>query len=190
MQQPLPDKNLQAQYLVELKSSIKHIPAIQSSSKYDFKPQEIHLDQTTSDIGYLCFFKCPDCPKADLSYIGLRNHCRKKHGSKTLRRHMNNAVELRYHRCLICSKHVACDADIIASHLQQAHQLKVNQYAKTYVLKLGFRVYPTFRDYIKDQNVFKTLEMDNTETEGSDECDNGLILPSMISSESEDSDQE
>ncbi len=67
---------------------------------------------------------------------------------------------------------------------------KIQQYARDYVLKLGFRVYPSFREYCNDQNVFKTLKQENKETKDDNDFDNGLILPSMMSSESEAGDQD
>ncbi len=66
------------------------------------------------------------------------------------------------------------------------------KYLVEYVFKKGYRVYPTLREYSLNYDVFNSLEkpkeMENQGQENDEINDNGLILPSMLSSESEDSD--
>ncbi len=56
------------------------------------------------------------------------------------------------------------------------------------MLQNGGRTIPTFKDYLRNVEVFDNLA--NGTEKLTEPKDNGLILPSMISSESEDSDFE
>ncbi len=73
-------------------------------------------------------------------------------------------------------------------HLNGYHQVTMKHYITNYVLQNGDRVFPTYYEYQKNNYVFKITEpisMKETVQE-----DKGLIEPSMLSSESEDSDCE
>ncbi len=181
------------QYLLELKSVIEHIPAVKhNSSKYFLQANALRVDETTGDIGNLSFFKCPKCPKTDMTYGYLLSHVKREHGMKH-QKCMLNLVEARYHRCHICSKNILCDNTLLSSHMMHNHKINLAHYGKDYVCKNGFRVYPTFDYFRKNQNVFDLMrqEMGKIETiSNQDSDDNGLISPSMLSSESEDSDCE
>ncbi len=177
------------QYLKELKSAIKHIPIV--SFKPTWSLNGFHEDsQTTGDLGNISFFKCPYCERTDMSYAALFKHCKTKHPSNLCTRFIENGKELRYHKCHICSKGVICDNALISSHLKNVHKTNLSKYISEYVLKNGFKVYPTFKDYQLNSEIFESVNPVDKEVKSHDDDDNGLILPSMLSSESEDSDQE
>ncbi len=81
-----------------------------------------------------------------------------------------------------------CDMDVIRNHVIDSHKMGLGQYKKDYVMKGGGKVFPTFCDYLKDNDVFESLKMDKARVERNQE-DSDKIMPWMLSSESEDSDE-
>ncbi len=179
-------------YMSNLKIFIKCIPKVSNIFVWNMKPNSLPNHQLTNNIGNLSFFKCSLCEKSNMSYYGLNKHLNRLHKSniiKSDKSHFHNVVEARYHECNICSRIILCDYGILNIHTKKFHKISVAQYAKDHVLKKGGQVYPTFRDFCMNPQVFETLKSDS-ESCINDNQDNSLILPSMISSESEDSDEE
>ncbi len=181
-------QNLLCQYIVQLKAAVTHIPAIRSTPESFLEPNFLPIDQTTGNIGNLCFFKCPVCPKEDMSYSCLVRHYKIKHKSKHNYCFKKNVSLARYHRCQICAEIVLCDYTFIKYHVQRRHQISITEYSKKYILRNGFKIYPTFPVYLKNNQVFSSFNSEKNRIDDKDYTDNGLILPCMLSSESEDSD--
>ncbi len=175
-------------YIKELKSNIEDIPAIQPKNKTVLKPDSLPENAVTKDIGNISFFKCTLCPKADMSFKNLLHHFKSVHKMKSVHFKADMVAEARYHRCHICDKIVLCDNSILIKHVQK-HKITLSQYAKDYVLKNDGKVFSNYWEYCKSKTTFHG-KLDNEETSEEDEPDNGLILPDMISSESEESDME
>ncbi len=184
-------------YILKLKSVIQDIPALQKTCHpFHVKDNTIPEDQTTKDVGNISFFKCPLCSAADMSYPFLLKHFKESHPQKHVSNDKGYIIQARYHKCHICANLVLCDNAVITTHLARSHKLKMSQYIKDYVLKNGNKVYPTFRDYCCDRQVFDRMKgyckdtvclaMQDDNDEGDDD---GFITPGMISSESEDSDE-
>ncbi len=177
----------QSEYCSELKSVITHIPGFQTAPnlKTYMEPNTLAENQVTKDTGNLSFFQCPVCHKTDMSLSAFQEHRYKEHPSNKGFNFMKCALEARYHSCHICSMIILCDNKYITRHLTKRHKIKLSEYVTNYVLKNGNRAFPTFFDYIKNNKVFESFR-EPIKHEG----DNGLIQPHMISSESEDSDEE
>ncbi len=188
------------QYILHLKSVIQDIPASQQPTCHPFlamKKDSLPESQTTKDAGNISFFKCHLCEQADLSYTYLLKHFKESHHLKHVSYDKRCLAEARYHKCHICANSVLCDNTVLRSHLVHSHKkLKLSQYIKDYVLKNGNKVFPTFRDYFYDRQVFDHMKGDSKETgfsipgDNDNSDDGGFITPGMISSESEDSDEE
>ncbi len=54
-EESLPDKSLQAQYLLELKSSIKHIPAVKQIQSYFLSEMSFNLSKQLVTLGTCAF---------------------------------------------------------------------------------------------------------------------------------------
>ncbi len=177
-------------YITKLKSAIKHIPAVKSNTQSLKKTSLLTTNQTTNDSGNICFFKCPLCCEENMSFNCLRAHYKKEHKNEKLSyRNMENYImEARYHQCLICCQIVLCDIYFLTQHLCSAHKMKYSQYTKDNVLSNGGKVFPTFKGYLLNGCVLDNI--DKGKKELTEPNDNGLIVPSMLSSESEDSDFE
>ncbi len=195
----LPDsQKIQKQYQSLLRAAIKNIPVIKQKystggTKRVLKAKSIPNDQVTENVGNLTFFECCNCGKTDMSYNALVKHSKNKHGLKSLNQ-LDWAAEVRYHKCHICDRIVLCDNAILSSHLKRCHKTKLDRYMKDFVLKRGGKVFPTFRDYQRDQDVFKSFSKDDIDSQDtankSDKKNDDLIDASMISSESDDSDED
>ncbi len=68
--------------------------------------------------------------------------------------------------------------------------MTLSQYIREYVFKKGGKVFPTYKEYCNNNQIFevKTGALQEVSNNIDTNNDNGLILPSMLSSESEDSD--
>ncbi len=84
---------------------------------------------------------------------------------------------------------LACDNEFVAWHIKWRHSLTFSKYIKDYLFKNGNTVFPTWKNYKEDNQVFEAFRNGLQEEVKHDETDNGPILPYMISSESEDSDE-
>ncbi len=180
----MPAEEIHLQYLSKIRAIINHIPVIRTNEK---KIVFLSEEQTTRDIGNLCFFKCPKCPRNDLHYALVIGHLRKKHNCKTFRKALKNiSIEARYHKCHICKKNVLCDKTLINGHVSRNHKINYEEYKINHVLKNGGRALPTLKEFKQNRQVFDSI------TTGSIQSSNNidLISPDMISSESEDSDEE
>ncbi len=101
-----------------------------------------------------------------------------------------NIEEARYHKCHICDVILLCDNNIISKHVYHTHGIKLSQYNSDFVLKNGSIVFPTYQDYCQNKKVFDLTNSHVEEPTTQPNQDNGLISQDMISSESEDSDEE
>ncbi len=178
------------EYKLKLKKIIQHIPIVDTKKvTWTLPPNSLPDDQVTHDVGNLCFFKCSLCHQSNMNYNGLKNHLRRIHKSSLGKiDKTQNFVEARYHECCICAKIVLCDYAILAEHLR-LHKINLSKYVNDHVIKKGGKAYPTFKEFCSDPQVFETLKA-GSESWIKDNQDKGLILPHMISSESEDSDEE
>ncbi len=141
--------------------------------------------QLNKKTGNLSFFQCPICHKTDRSGRVLIQHCQKEHQSKRLSIGMKYVLRARYHSCHICSMKILCVSKFIERHAVRRHNIRLSEYVTNYIVKSGNRAFPTLLEYKKNNQVFELFK-DPIKYEG----DNGLIQPHMISSESEDSDEE
>ncbi len=182
---PKESECLKEAYLQKLKLMIQDIPVTQKLASNVLESNCLPDDQVTRNVGNINFFQCPICLQTKFSYNNLAWHKKAKHGM--VKAHYKNAqpVEARYHKCHICDKILLCDNGIIGTHVLKRHKINFSQYVAENVLKNGYKAIPTFRDYKKSiEKAFNAAEP----TKEDSNYDSGLIDPSMISSESEDSD--
>ncbi len=179
------------QYLSTLRSCIESIPVIAPKPKKVLKHDAIPDQCVTKNSGNLSFFKCCKCDKSNMSFTAFRQHWRRKHKMKSFSFNRKNVAKACYHKCHICSKVMLCDNKVISGHVLAAHKMTLPMYQTEYVLKSGHKVFPTFKEYQKNNQVLKPFEKGST-SEATEKCKMGnrqdLITPSMLSSESEDSD--
>ncbi len=174
-------------YLLKLQTLIEGIPSIDPKHGTITNSDSLPDNQVTKHIGNICFFQCSICSKSGLSFSNLRYHCKLKHNMETVPYNVKNVTEARYHRCHICLKIILCDSSFIIFHLRSSHKITLGQYKTDYVKKGGWEVLPTFWDYQRDNDVFESLKMNKPMIE-LDQKDSDKIMPWMLSSESEDSD--
>ncbi len=179
--------NLPLEYREKIKSIIQVTPS-EKNLPHILKPGSLPPNQVTNDVGNLCFFNCSHCSKSNLSFGCLRTHCKHKHRSKPVSLNLEQAVEVRYHRCQLCNKIIACDNNFIRSHVNNAHKISFVHYVNEYVLKRGNRAIPTFRQYQINKQVLEQCKNNNQAPKSQCARESDLIEPSMLSSESEDSD--
>ncbi len=183
------DNPQQTQYQIELQLLIKDIPSLKPRPTYTLKANALSDGQVTKDVGNITSFKCPECYFSCVSFLGFTRHIKKEHKLKKIS-YIKHIVEARYHRCHICAKIVLCDNIIVGRHVITKHQVNLLHYQKEYVLKTGNRVLPTFTDYQVNSQIFESFKNKNSQPEDAKKSDDGMIMPSMISSESEDSDDD
>ncbi len=178
------------QYLSKIKPLIKHIPIVSPKKKTLLKPKSLPDKQTTSDMGNITFMKCLKCSKTNMSYSGLIRHCRKKHNINYVSLSMEHVQEARYHKCLICSTILLCDNHFLTRHVDSAHKMKLGDYKDKYVLRNGGRALPTTEQFRHNRQVFDSFKITFAPKSPLFVKDDDLISPDMLSSESEDSDEE
>ncbi len=145
--------------------------------------------QITNDVGNLSFFRCLVCDRTNMSFASLYSHTREKHGEHMPYR-AENVVEARYHKCQICLKIVLCDSYKISKHVR-SHGISRQNYNENYVLKNGGRVVNCFQEYLQNNRqviLSSRNHLNKTMIQGNSK--NSLIVPSDLSSESEESDYE
>ncbi len=180
-------EDLYSLYETELKRTILDIPTVDPLPNLISKPKSLPDHKVTRDTDNCCFFKCLLCCKSDFSYSRLYWHSKDKHQLKHVKYKIEYLTEARYHKCHICNTVVLCDNQLIMRHIQ-IHKIGLTKYNNEYVLKSGHRVLPTFKEYCSYDKVFETMKEHNKNISCMDAGHNDLILPSMLSSESEDSD--
>ncbi len=188
-------EDLHELYRKKLQLLIRNIPVV-NARHHVLEKGSLPADQITKHVGNCSKFQCSFCNMQKSSYHTLLTHCKAKHNSKHLTYDKEYVVEARYHQCHICSDLVLCDNYFVQRHLKKSHKMKISNYTKEFVLKNGSIVFPTFPDFLCNNDVFENLDRDIA-TKGAggalaNEISNdvnGLILPEMISSESEDSDE-
>ncbi len=147
------------QYISKLKTAIKDIPIVQPQTRRTLETNALSENQVTKNIGNLSFFKCPVCSKPNMNFAMLVNHCKKQHQHKKFIYDKKHVVEARYHRCFICAKIVLCDNAMISSHISGTHSgVAISTYIKDFVLKGGGKVFPTFRDYRQNNQIFEIIK--------------------------------
>ncbi len=179
-----------AEFKSKLRKKVKNIPHLSQRLPFTLESNALPDNKVTNHVGNISFFRCSVCKVTNLSYSNWKLHCHRKHQLKMscIKQHI---VEARYHKCQICSAVLLCDNEIVKLHLHKKHKIKFSDYCKNYVIKYGGKVFPTFNEYKSNRNLFETFSMDTNLSQTKDRpYDNGLILPSMISSESEASDEE
>ncbi len=67
--------------------------------------------------------------------------------------------------------------------------MRFGPYSKNYVLESGHSVIPTFSDFNCDNDIFEKLSSHSNTNKMKSATEDNLILTSMISSESEESDE-
>ncbi len=182
----------QQEYLLELKSLIKNIPIVEPRSNRFLEPDALPDQCVTKSSGNLLFFKCNKCCKLNMPFNVLKRHNSSTHYAKTSNYSKESVEEARYHRCHICRKILICDNEFIYIHVKRAHNLTLTMYQTQYVLKSGHLVFPTYLEYLRNKQVlkeFRKVKSLQTTEQCSKQNDNDLILPSMLSSESEDSEK-
>ncbi len=147
-----------SQYISKLKTAIKDIPIVQPQTRRTLETNSLSVNQVTKDVGNLSFFKCPVCFKPNLNFATLVHHCKKAHQGRQLLYNKEHVVEARYHRCFICTKIVLCDNATISSHVHATHRVILSSYIKDYVLKGGGKVFPTFKDYCRNNQIFEIIK--------------------------------
>ncbi len=184
-------ESLNTRYLKELRSYIQDVPSVTPQNKWVLKPHTLPEELLTGSVGNITFFQCHICSATASSFNQLRKHCKTKHSQKYLPYDRNLVVEARYHKCYICHKQVLCDNTFLIKHITSGHKVPMAQYIKNHVLKSKNKVFPTFSDYRSNNNVLKeSFDKHQNVPPHQESSDNGQILPAMISSESQDSDEE
>ncbi len=183
-----PQDILKTQFRHKLQWFIKDIPVFKGKSICILKPQSLQSCQTTKDTGNMSFFKCPVCSRSNMSFSCLVAHSVDRHEVKHFQLKKEYITEARYHKCHICAKIVICDNRILSSHLM-SHKIKLSEYNSKFVVKNGNRVFPTYQEFKSNRDVFDSFESVQPQ-KASQPSDNGLITPDMLSSESEDSDED
>ncbi len=184
-------KKLNDEYLLELKSKIQDIPSTEARLQVNLSPNSVDEKIVTNNVGNLTFFKCSLCTKENMSFSCLLKHRRASHQSKNCKYDKHEVQEARYHKCLICARIILCDNQILRAHVSQKHRVSFQKYKQEYVLKNGGKVFPSLNEYFINECVLNIVQGSNSNLDlGQDEDDNGLIQPSMLSSESEESDME
>ncbi len=178
------------QYLSKLKSLIENVPVVNLNPQRMLRHDALPDHLVTKDLGNLSFFKCSECCQSDMSYTNLMEHLKSKHQFEKFSFKTRYVVEARYHRCHICCKVIICDNLVISSHINSSHKITMRKYQTEYVLKSGHKIYPSLQEYYQNNDVFKQFMTEKTSESTVQEKKNhsNLILPSMLSSESEDSD--
>ncbi len=181
-------ENTKEVYLSKLQAYIEHIPIQKTRDKTVLNAKELPDELSTNHVGSISFFKCHLCHQRGMCFTSLQSHFKNQHGLKFLKYKPHMVWQARYHQCHICAQNVLCDNYFIAYHIKIKHKMKVPQYRQDYVLKKGFMVFPTLADYMRNNEVFESLEKDTNQ----DPCDkdNTHIMPWMLSSKSEESDKE
>ncbi len=149
------------------------------------------IQKVTKHVGNISFFQCHVCNQSDFSYTCLKRHYWKKHKLKKKMSFKSHFEEACYHRCHICSAILLCDNTIVGRHAKGRHNMKFSEYRK-HVVKNGGKVFPTFNEYRVNNQVLEPFMTDTNVVWSNEdkEEDSGLILPGMISSESEATDEE
>ncbi len=178
-----------SKYQNMLKCAIQDIPAIRPRKACALPANSLSNDETTQNVGNISSFKCLVCQKSTMSHTCLRQHYKTRHHINYNKYNAEQVIEARYHQCHICAKTILCDNIFLTRHLTNSHKTTMREYIKDHVFKNGGAVYPTFKDYQKNNYVFEVMS-NSKQTMQTEDQDNGLILPSMLSSESEDSDEE
>ncbi len=178
-------EGLLIKYQNKLNSITKSIPALKTKNTFLTEAMLLPENQVTKHVGNICAFQCSFCSTSGMSCAWLHSHCKKKHQLKSISLKIENVTEARYHKCFVCARGILCDNNIIGSHVR-VHKINFVKYIQDYVLKNGGKVIPRYQDYQRDNDVFESFNLDDEDKDGDNV--NGLILPSMLSSESEDSD--
>ncbi len=152
--------NLQLQYVLKLKSLIKNIPVVEPRLEKVLKPDALADCCATKNSGNLSFLKCNQCYRNSMSLAAFIFHCKDKHQLKQPSFDISNVEEARYHNCHICYKNIFCDNRIISGHVLRSHKITLSKYQKEYVHKSGHKVFPTFQEYLRNNNVFKPFTAD------------------------------
>ncbi len=188
--QPQFTVQLYQEYVEKLEQIIQEIPVVQAQEHYVLNANALSEDIVTMDVGNISIFKCTQCDKSLYrSFSSLLRHCKVAHLLKRLQYRPSHVVEARYHRCHICAKIVLCDNSHIILHIRNSHKMPFGPYTKNYVLESGHRVIPTFDEFNRDNDIFEKLSCHSITEKVKRTGNNSLILPSMISSESEESDE-
>ncbi len=179
------------EYMIKLKTAIQDIPIVKTKQSNVLKVGSLPDHMTTGNMGNLSFFRCKDCNKSGMSFASLRSHYTHSHNLKrpALKYDSKLVVEARFHKCHICSRLVMCDNYILGEHLKNSHKLTLSQYKKELVLRKGFRFFPSYHEYAGNNYSLETSQTSNNMIRNTKDKDD-LILPHMLSSESEDSDKE
>ncbi len=178
-------------YQSKLSAIIKDIPVIKTRTTLAIRANLFPNDgQATKHVGNICLIQCPFCSKSCFSFDSLRKHFEVSHKQKKLKIEIKHVTEARYHKCHICGMIVLCDNFTIRVHAKSAHRISYSHYRQNYVLKNGGKVIPTLQEFQRNSEAFDTFDTGKTENERDHDDDNndkGLLEPSMISSESEES---
>ncbi len=150
-------EQLLPQYHLELKKVIMNIPAVEPRRSCVSDSSHFRVNQLTRHIGNLTFFKCPLCSETGMSYRYLTIHCKKKHQLLKQQFNLEYVVEARYHKCHICNKALLCDKHYIKRHVIKTHKINLGIYIKDYVLKNNCIVFPTFKQYQQNNQIFEEM---------------------------------
>ncbi len=182
---------LLTEFKLKLRTMVQNIPHHTHILKFTLQPNALPDNQVTKHVGNISIFRCLFCKVSDLSYHSLMKHNRMKHKLQKLPLITRTIEAARSPRCYNCSAILICDNVIGQNSVKNKHKMKFSDYCKNYVSKNGGKVFPTFNEYKANINVFETFSTDSKLTDKKTEPDDSdLILPSMISSESEASDEE
>ncbi len=178
---------LKEAYQQDIKIMIKDIPVVCTMQSNVMESNSLSNDQVTRNVGNISFFKCSFCSETGFSLVSLTWHKKKKHNMKTASFKMTEIIQASYHKCCVCDKIILCDNTVIGNHVSNSHKFRFSQYVREHVIKNGHIAIPTFREYKKSfERNFVEVQQAKDEDHN---YDKGLIVPSMLSSESEDSDE-
>ncbi len=167
------------------------MPSTKARLKVCLSANSVHEKNITKDVGNLTFFNCSLCTKTNISYGCLVKHKMRNHQIKNYTYDKNEVQDAQYHKCLICSRLLLCDNTIVAQHISTYHRTSFLKYKEEYVLKVGGKIFPSLIEYRRNNCVFNIVGDSFSSPDLDREKDeNSLIQPSMLSSESEESDLE
>ncbi len=147
-------QKLYEEYLAFCKSSIENEPvSAKVNEKVVVPSRSIPIKETSSTIGNLSQFFCPQCKSKFHSWQALGRHCKNSH---TFTIHFDKSLVLtaRYHPCLLCNEAILSDRTFIRWHLRCKHKITLAKYENTF-LKHGGKTVPRFRKWLNQRREAK-----------------------------------
>jgi len=96
---------------------------------------------TTSEVGNLCRYTCPECGKEMNHWKCLRKHVRDEHGEEwDIMDSDSTATTKMVHKCLECLAVMPCEVNCIYRHVSNHHGMSTAAYVEKHGLQLSQRL--------------------------------------------------